>query len=453
MRPALLRAQTKIGSIPQRRARVAGVDSDGQRMKKTKNEGVQSALHTRAYQPDAVGPLAGVSVLDLSRLFAGNALTQILADFGADVIKVEPTGGDTLRDWRTEGVSAHWKAYARNKKSLCLDLRRPEAIEIVRDLVSTTNVFIEGFRPGVLEAMGLTPSTLLALNPKLVIVRISGWGQSGPYANKPGFGTVIEGMSGFAAINGYADRPPLLPPMYLADGVAGLYGASATLIALRVAEAPEGKGQVIDLPLFDPLLAIFGPQAAHYRLTGSTKKRTGSRSTNSAPRNVYRCSDGEYIGLSGSTQTMARRIFKAIGRPELASDPKFSTNADRLRNVEELDAIIGDFVARHTQAEAVGLMERAQVTVGPIYTTAQILKDPHVVEREILADYEDSDMGLFPMHHVTPRLQGTPGAIRSPAPDLGEHNRDVLSRVGVDAGRYAKLVADGVVIAPEGKGA
>ncbi len=422
-------------------------------MTKAKNPGVQSALHTCAYQPDAVGPLAGVGVLDLSRLFAGNALTQILADFGADVIKVEPPAGDTLRDWRTEGVSAHWKAYARNKKSLCLDLRRPEAIEIVRDLVATVSVFVEGFRPGVLEAMGLAPPVLLALNPKLVIVRISGWGQSGPYAAKPGFGTVIEGMSGFAAINGYADRPPLLPPMYLADGVAGLYGASATLIALRVAEAPEGKGQVIDLPLFDPLLAIFGPQAAHYRLTGAAKERTGSRSTNSAPRNVYRCSDGEYIGLSGSTQTMARRIFTAIGQPELANDPKFATTADRLKNVEALDAVIGAFVAQHTQAEAVDLLERAQVTVGPIYTTAQIVGDPHVVAREVLADYPDADMGLFPMHHVTPRLHDTPGAIRSPAPALGEHNREVLSRAGVDAARYKKLVADGVVIAPQDKAA
>lgn len=414
----------------------------------TANENEAARLHVRDYQPDAIGPLGGVSVLDLSRLFAGNALTQILADFGAEVIKVEPPGGDTLRDWRTEGVSAHWKAYARNKKSLCLDLRRPEAIALVRDLARAANVLVEGFRPGVLEEMGLAPAALLALNPKLVIVRISGWGQSGPYSHKPGFGTVIEGMSGFAAINGFADRPPVLPPMYLADGVAGLYGASATLIALRAAEAPDGKGQVIDLPLFDPLLALFGPQAAHYRLTGSTKPRTGSRSTNSAPRNVYRCSDGEYISLSGSTQTMARRVFQAIGRPELADDPKFAKNADRLRNVEELDALIAAFVGRHTQAEAVDLFERAQVTVGPIYTTAQILTDPHVVEREILADYEDADMGLFPMHHVTPRLEGTPGAIRTPAPALGEHNREILARLGIDAARFDELAAEGIVVAP-----
>lgn len=420
-------------------------------MTKIKNEGQPSTLHRRAYEPNAVGPLAGIVVLDLSRLFAGNALTQILADFGADVIKVEPPAGDTLRDWRVEGVSAHWKAYARNKKSLCLDLRRAEAIEAVRELARSAHVFVEGFRPGVLEEMGLEPSALLALNPKLVIVRISGWGQSGPYAAKPGFGTVIEGMSGFAAINGFADRAPVLPPMYLADGVAGLYGASATLIALRAAEAPEGKGQVIDLPLFDPLLALFGPQAAHYRLTGANKQRTGSRSTNSAPRNVYRCSDGEYIGLSGSTQTMARRVFQAIGRPELANDPKFATNADRLKNVEELDALIAAFAARHTQKEAVDALERAQVTVGPIYTTAQIISDPHVAEREVLADYEDSDMGLFPMHHVTPRLEGTPGSIRTPAPELGEHNREVLSRIGVDAARFERMVAEGIVMAPAGK--
>lgn len=404
----------------------------------------QTALHHRDWEKDAPGPLNGVRVLDLSRLFAGNVLSQQLGDFGADVIKVEPPAGDTLRDWRSAGVSAHWKVYSRNKRSLALDLRSPESKDVLLKLAAASSVFMESFRPGVLEKMGLGPEVLLGVNPKLVIVRISGWGQDGPYHRRPGFGTVIEGMSGFAAINGFEDREPVLPPMYLADGVAGLYGASAVLIALRAAEAPGGKGQVIDLPLYDPLLAIMGPQAAQYRLTGKLKPRTGSRSTNSAPRNAYRCSDGKYVGLSGSTQTMAERVMRTIGRPELIDDPRFKTNSDRLKNVEVLDAIIAEFFARYTQAEAVALMERAEVTVGPIYDASQILEDRHVIEREILADYDDPELGAFPMHHVVPRLDGTPGSIRSPAPGLGQDNRAILAEIGVDDATYADWLARGV---------
>jgi formyl-CoA transferase len=407
-----------------------------------------SGLHKRSYDAAASGPLNGVRVLDLSRLFAGNVLSQMLGDFGAEVIKVEPPGGDTLRDWKTKGVSTHWKVYSRNKKSLCLDLRSPAATALVVEIARSAQVLMESFRPGVLEKMGLSPEVLLAANPRLVIVRISGWGQSGPYQRRPGFGTVIEGMSGFAAINGFEDREPVLPPMYLADGVAGLYGASAVLIALREAEREDGKGQVIDLPLYDPLFSILGPQAANYRLTGLMKPRTGSRSTNSAPRNAYRCKDGLYVGLSGSTQTMAERVLTTVGGPELAADPRFRTNADRLRNVEALDAIIGAYFAKFTQTEVVEMMNRAEVTVGPIYDIAQIMDDPHVIDREILADNVDEDLGQFPMHPVVPRFSETPGSIRSPAPALGQNNRDVLTEFGIGQERYDALVAAGTVVEP-----
>src|SRR3954462_13936319 len=255
-------------------------------------------LKKRSYRPDAKGKLDGVRVLDLSRIFAGNPITQFLGDFGAEVIKVEPPGGDALRAWQTKGVSTHWKIYARNKKSLCLDLRKPEAREIIFRLLPSASFFVESFRPGVLEEMGFSPEVLFSKNKKLVIIRISGWGQDGPYSKRPGFGSLIEGMSGFAAMNGFADREPVLPPTYLADAVAGLYGASAVMIALREVEKNGGRGQVIDLPLLDPLFAILGPHAAHYRLTGKVKGRTGSRSTTSAPRNVYRSKDGRYVALS-----------------------------------------------------------------------------------------------------------------------------------------------------------
>lgn len=382
----------------------------------------------------------------MSRLFAGNVITQILGDFGAEIIKVEPPGGDTLRAWQTEGVSTHWKVYARNKKSLCLDLRKPRACELLLKLAATADMLVESFRPGVLEAMGLGPEVLHAQNPRLIVMRISGWGQDGPYHQRPGFGTLIEGMAGFAAINGFEDREPVLPPMYLADGVAGLFGASAAMIALREIEQNGGAGQVVDLPLLDPLLAMLGPQAANYRLTGKLRKRTGSRSTNAAPRNAYRAKDGRYVSLSGSTQKMAERTLRAIGRPELIDDPRFRTNADRVRHAAELDALIGAFVAQYTQAEAVAIFDEAQVTAGPIYDISQILVDPHVVERELLADYPDPDMGQLPMHHVVPRLLGTPGSIRLPAPWLGQHNREVLEGIGIGADAYRELMETGVAL-------
>jgi formyl-CoA transferase len=232
-------------------------------------------------------------------------------------------------------------------------------------------------------------------------------------------------------MNGFGDREPVLPPMYLADTIAGLNGAGATLVALREAER-TGKGQVIDLPLLDPLFATLGPQAANYRLSGKVKPRTGSRSTNSGPRNAYQCKDGKYVGLSASTQKMAERVLRSIGRPELVDDPRFRTNADRVKHAEALDALIGAFIAQRTQAENVAFFEQAEVTIGPIYDIAQILEDPHVIERELLADYPDADMGAFPMHHVVPRLSGTPGSIRTRAPRLGEHNRELLAELNLD---------------------
>ena len=402
-------------------------------------------LHAKSYEPHARGTLEGIRVLDLSRLVAGNTLTQVLGDFGAEVIKVEPPTGDTLRAWQTRGVATNWKIYARNKQSLGLELRKPEARELLLRLVRNASVFVESFRPGTLEAMGVGPEVLLDANPKLVIVRISGFGQNGPYRRRPGFGTLVEGMSGFASFNGFADREPVLPPMYLADTISGLYGSTAVMIALREVEHNGGRGQVIDLPLLDPLFAVLGPQAANYRLTGKVKPRTGSRSTNAGPRNVYRCRDGLYVCLSASTQKMAERVFRSIGRPELIDDPRYSTNAARVRHAQDLDAMIGAFVGERTQAENVAFFEKAEVTIGPIYDISQIVDDAHVVERELIADYPDEDMGVFPMHHVVPRLSGTPGSIRTPAPRLGEHNRTLLGELGIDEAAYARLVAAGIV--------
>ena len=407
---------------------------------------MKTTLKQRNYMPQAQGTLAGLRVLDLSRLLAGNVLTQVLGDSGAEVIKVESPAGDTLREWRINGVSTHWKIYSRNKKSLCLDLRKSEARELLLRFIPSTNIFVESFRPGTLEKMGLSPELLLECNPGLVIIRISGWGQNGPYSQRPGFGTLIEAMSGFASMNGFADREPVLPPMYLADAVAGLYGVAAAMIALREVEKNGGRGQVIDLPLLDPLFSILGPQAANYRLAGKVKPRTGSRSTNSAPRNVYLCADGKYVALSASTEKMAQRLFGAIGRADLIDDPRFRTNADRVKHAEELDAVVAAFIVQRSQAENVTFFERAEVTIGPVYDIAQILEDPHVIERELVADYPDREMDNLPMHHVVARFLGTPASIRTAAPLLGEHNRELLGRVGVNETEYSGLLSSGVVV-------
>jgi crotonobetainyl-CoA:carnitine CoA-transferase CaiB-like acyl-CoA transferase len=406
---------------------------------------VAATLRKRDYMPGARGALDGVRVLDLSRLVAGNTLTGVLADFGAEVIKVEPAAGDTLRDWTTKDIQTNWKLYARNKKSLALELRRPQARDLLLKLVEKADVFVESFRPDTLEKMGLAPATLHERNPRLVIVRISGWGQTGPYRRRPGFGTLVEGISGFASFNGFADREPVLPPIYMADSYSGLYGAIGTMIALREVEVNGGRGQVIDLPLLDPVFNVLGPQAANYRLTGKVKPRTGSRSTNSGPRNAYKTKDGHYVALSASTQKMAERVFASIGRADLIEDPRYRTNAERVKNAAPLDAIIGEFIAQKTQAENVAFFEQAEVTIGPIYDITQILEDPHFIEREVIADYPDPDMEAFPMHHVVPRLLGTPGTIRTRAPKLGQHNRALLAEIGIDAQRYDAMKSEGLV--------
>ena len=310
-----------------------------------------AALRRKTFDADARGILDGVRVLDLSRLVAGNLLTLTLADHGAEVIKIEPPAGDSLRAWKVKGVETAWKTWARNKKSLCLDLRNPDAVAAIRALARGAAMLVESFRPGVLEAMGLAPEVLLADNPALVVVRVSGWGQDGPYRHKPGFGTLVEGYSGFAAINGFADREPVLPPMFMADTYAGLYGATAAMMALRHAET-TGEGQVIDLSLFEPIFAVLEPQMANFALSGAPKPRTGSRSTNTAPRNAYRTKDGRWVGLSSSTQSVFERLMRSIGRAELLDDPRFATNTDRLANIEAIDDVVREAVGRMTLDEA-----------------------------------------------------------------------------------------------------
>ena len=400
----------------------------------------------KSFAPEAGCPLDGVRVVDMSRLVSGNMVSLQLADFGAEVIKIEdPKKGDPLRAWQTDGVSVHWKVYSRNKKSVALDLRAARGRELLAELIAGAQVLVENFRPGTLEAMGLAPADLHRRNSGLVVVRVSGWGQDGPYRDRPGFGTLVESMSGYAARTGFPDREPALPPTALADMVAGLYGAFAVMVALREVETRGAQGQVIDLPLLDPLFSFIATEAAIFRLTGEVRERTGSRSETTSPRNVFRTKDGRYIGISASIQAMAERLFRAIGHEDMITDPRFRTNSDRVKNAAACEAPIVAFIAARTLAENMAIFERAEVTAAPVYDIDQFMADPHVLARQILVDVPDAEIGRLPMHNVIPRLSATPGRLRRPAPGLGEHTAEVLGALGLDRAAIDGLAREGII--------
>ena len=395
------------------------------------------------WDPDAEGPLEGVKVLDLSRLVAGNMLSLQLADFGADVIKIEPPAGDPLREWKDEGLSLFWKTYGRNKRSVVLNLREDADREALWALIASADVFIENFRPGTLENMGFGPDALLARNPDLVVVRVSGFGQTGPYAEFPGFGTIVEGMSGYAYRTGFPDREPVLPPLALADMIAGVYGMSATMTALFAREKGRARGQVIDLSLLEPIFSVLGPEAAIYALNGTVKERIGSASNTACPRNVYQCADGKYVALSGSTPAVARRIFEIIGRADMNDDPRFRSNSERLKHRDLVDDAIGAWFAVRSHDEALAIMRDSGATVGPIYNIADATDDAHFSEREVIVSLDDAEHGTLPMHNIVPRLSQTPGRFRRPAPALGEHTAEVLAEVGLSTATVAAITGAG----------
>lgn len=403
-----------------------------------------------ATQPEAekatIGALHGVRVLDLSRLVAGNALSHVLADMGAEVVKVEePKRGDDLRHWRFGGVSTWWKVYCRGKKSLALNLKTDEGRAILLRMLRDTDVLVENFVPGTLERMGLGPAVLHEAAPHLVIARISGWGQTGPWANRPGFGTLVEAMSGFAAQNGYPDRPPTLPPNALADMICGLYGAAGVLAALRHVEVNGGQGQVLDLSLFDAIFSTVGPEATNFHITGTVPERSGSRSNISSPRGAYRCKDGKYVAMSAAMQSMFERLMRAIGHVDLIDDPRFANNAERLKHGDELDALIGGFILRQTREEVLAFFEQAGVTVGPICDIADLMEHPFVHGRQSVIEVPDRELGPLPMHNLVVRMSGTPGTVGPEAPALGEHSEALLAEAGFTSVEIAALREQNVI--------
>ena len=389
-------------------------------------------------------PLSGLRVLDLTRLAAGNMLTHMFADFGADVIKIERPGvGDDLR--RFGKHESWWKEYCRSKRSLSLNPRSEEGQEILLKLVETADVFVENFVPGTLEKWGIGPDVLMATNPDLVIVRVSGWGQTGPFAKKPGFGSLIEGMSGFAAMTGFADREPLLPPLALADMIAGLAGYGAVLAALRARDQGLARGQVVDLSLFEPLFSILGPMATAHAIDGFVAKRTGNWGDIAAPRGVYQCADGGHVAMSATMQSMWEKLATAIGRPELIEDPRFLTNPDRVQNRAELEAIVGAFFAQRTAAANLAYFEERGITVGPICDIADLMAHPYIQGRGVVQTYADPDHGALPMHAPFPRLSETPATVRAPAPEQGQNTDEVLVEIGLTAEQVAALRDKGIV--------
>ncbi|KRE17383.1 acyl-CoA transferase [Bosea sp. Root483D1] len=399
-----------------------------------------------SYAPDAAGPLTGLKVLDLSRLVAGNVLSVQLADFGADVVKIEPPEGDALRFWKEAGKELYWASYCRNKRSIGLNLRDPKAREILLDMVRTADVLVENYRPGTLEKMGLAPAVLHEANDRLVLVRISGFGQTGPYSPLPGFGTLVEAMSGFAARTGFPDREPVLPQNPLADMMAGLQGAFAVVTAVLARNEKGVRNQIVDVALLEPLFSTMGTDLAVYRQNGQVAPRQGSGSNGSAPRNVYCCRDDKFVALSASTQSTAVRVFDVIGRPELKDDPRFATNTTRVEHREDLDDALAAWFATKTRPQALAAMQAGEVPVAAIYDVADISADPHFIEREVFVEAEDEDGSYVPMHNISPRLSASPGAFRCPAPRLGEHSDDLLGALGYGLDDIRALRSAGVVI-------
>jgi crotonobetainyl-CoA:carnitine CoA-transferase CaiB-like acyl-CoA transferase len=398
---------------------------------------------------EAERPLAGVKVIDCATLFAGPVIASLMGDFGADVIKVEHPRGDTLRSlgWVKDGVSLWWTLASRNKRCVTLDLSKPEGQDIVRELVAEADVFIENFRPGTLERWGIGPETLHAINDRLVIVRTTAFGQTGPYAQRPGFGTLAESISGYASINGWADKPPALPPFALGDGVAALTGTFATMIALWWRDTAEhGRGQVIDLSIYEPLFWLLGPQVLVYDQLGLVQGRTGNAAPFAAPRNAYLTRDGRWLGLSASAQSIAERVMRVIGRPDLAAQPWFVDNAGRVEHADELDAAIQAWIGERTADEVMLAFEEAGAAIAPMYSVDELVEDPHYLARETIVRVPHPVLGPVLMQNVIPRLETTPGAIRFPAREIGADNDDIYGDdLGLSADRREELRARGVI--------
>lgn len=395
------------------------------------------------------GPLTGLTVIEAGNMISSGSVGRLLADFGATVVKIEhPEMGDPLRDLqpRKGDQGLWWKYLSRNKRTVTLNLGDERGQTVFKDLVSEADAVIENFRPGTFERWGIGYEALKEVNPGIVLVRISGFGQTGPYSMRPGFGTLAEAMSGYASMSGFPDSPPLLPKTGFADNIAALYAAFSLMYALYHRDVNGGAGQHIDVSLIEPILNIIGPEPLQYDQLGEVPRRRGNQSSISAPRNVYQTSDGEWVALSASSQRVALRLFEAIERPELEEDPRFATNDKRVDNADALDDVIQSWMGEHTREAVLGRFDEFDVPSAPIYDIAEVMADDHYRSREAVVSVGDPDLGEARVQGVFPKFSETEGRVRYLGPERGEHN-DLVYRegLGYDDELLAELEADGVI--------
>ncbi len=400
---------------------------------------------------EARGPLAGLKVLEMGQLIAGPFAAKTLGDFGAEVIKIEPPGaGDPLRKWRLlkDGTSVWWQVQSRNKRSIALDLKDSEAQAIVRRLAAESDVLIENFRPGALEGWGLGPEALLEANPRLIVLRVSGYGQTGPYRDRPGFGVVAEAMGGLRHLTAEPGRVPVRVGISLGDTLAALHGVIGILMALQERQR-SGRGQVIDVALYEAVFNCMESLLPEYSAFGAVRGAAGSALPGIAPSNAYRCGDGGYALIAGNGDSIFRRLMATIERPDLAADPALADNAGRVARVAELDAAIGAWTTQRDVAEVLARLDEASVPAGRIYSVADIAADPHYLARGMLQTIDTGDGDALQVPGIVPKLSRTPGAQRRNAPRLGQDTDAVLTEIGLTPAQIAELKRRGVVAGSE----
>ncbi|MGB3635845.1 MAG: CoA transferase [Rubrobacteraceae bacterium] len=399
---------------------------------------------------DGARPLEGVRVVEMGSLLAGPFCGQLLADFGAEVIKIEPPGkGDPMRVWgrhRKEGRTLWWPIIARNKKSVTLNLREEEGQELARSLISEADILVENFRPGTLEKWGLGYEKLKSINPGLVMVRVSGYGQTGPYSGRAGFGSIGEAMGGIRHVTGFEDQAPPRTGVSLGDSLAATFGALGALTALYHREAHGGEGQVVDVGIYEAVLAMMESTIPEYVLADNIRGRTGTVLPFVAPSNIYPTKDDDYVLIAGNADTVFTRLAKAVGHPEWAEEDRYATHHARGENMAELDEKISAWTRERSVEEVLEAMAEAGVPSGKVFTAKDMVEDEHYAARENVVTVEDPEIGAFPMQNVVPRLSDTPGEIRWTGPALGQHNEEIYGDVlGLDAEKLAELHERGTI--------
>lgn len=394
-------------------------------------------------------PLEGVRVIDASTILAGPMCCQILGDFGADVIKIEnPRSGDNMRGhgYAVDGVPLWWKEVARNKRTIAIDLHTSDGAELLTRLAATADVLVENFRPGTLERWGIGPDKLREINPGLIVLRITGFGQTGPYSSRPGFGTLAEAMSGFAHLTGPADRPPSLPSFGLADSICAIAGSSAVTMALRYREVLGGKGQDIDMSILEPMMAAVGPAPSVYRHLGIIESRHGNRSTHNSPRNAYETKDGSWVAVSASALRIAERVMELVGHPEVAREPWFRSGRGRVENADLIDGYLSEWISQRSRSEVLEAFEAAEAAIAPVYDSRDLVNDKHVLETQMLVEVDDPDLGKVLMHNVMWRMSESPGEIKWAGKSMGADTDEILtSELGLSDERISELRDLGVI--------